>query len=181
MLVPLAVLALGAVVAGFLFTDSFIGHHYKEFWGKALFEGSHNHILHAMHEVPTWVAWSATIAMTAGFAIAVLYYLVAPWLPAATAAAFKPLYTFLLNKWYFDELYDLIFVRPAKAIGWGLWKGGDGAMIDGTIDGTAATVQRTTDRVVKLQTGFVYHYAFAMLIGVALIITWFIFAGGVTK
>ncbi len=180
MLIPLLVLAIGAVAAGFVFTGYFIGHDYKAFWAKALFEGEHNHILHAMHEVPTWVAWSATIAMTAGFGIAVLYYIVAPGLPAATARAFKPLYLFFLNKWYFDELYDAIFVRPAKAIGWGLWKGGDGATIDGIIDGTAASVQKVTGRVVKMQSGYVYHYAFAMLIGVALIITWFI-AGGAAK
>ena len=180
MLVPLLVLAIGAVAAGFVFTEYFIGHDYKTFWGKALFEGPQNHILHAMHEVPNWVAWSATIAMTAGFLIAVLYYLVAPSLPAATARAFRPLYLFFLNKWYFDELYDAIIVKPAKAIGWGLWKGGDGATIDGIIDGTAASVQKVTGRVVKMQSGYVYHYAFAMLIGVALIVTWFI-AGGAAK
>jgi NADH-quinone oxidoreductase subunit L len=180
MLIPLLVLAIGAVVAGFVFTGYFIGHHYKEFWGKALFEGPQNHILHAMHEVPTWVAWSATVAMVAGFGLAVLYYILAPGLPAATARAFKPVYLFLLNKWYFDELYDLLFVRPARAIGWALWKGGDGAAIDGLINGTAASVQKVTGRVVKMQSGYVYHYAFAMLIGVAIIITWFI-VGGAAK
>ena len=181
MLIPLLVLAIGAVAAGFVFTEFFIGHHYKEFWGKALFEGPQNHILHAMHEVPTLVAWSATIAMIAGLAVAVLYYLVAPGLPAATARAFKPLYLFLLNKWYIDELYDAVFVRPAKWLGWAFWKGGDGATIDGIIDGTAGGVQKVTGRVVKLQSGYVYHYAFAMLIGVAFLITWFMFAGGAPK
>ncbi len=181
MLVPLMVLALGAVVAGFVFTEVFIGHHYKEFWGKALFEGANNHILHDMHKVPTWVAWSATIAMLTGLAIATLYYIVAPSLPAITARACKPLYLFLLNKWYFDELYDWLLVRPAKWLGWAFWKGGDGATIDGMIDGTASSVQKVTGRVVRLQTGFVYHYAFAMLIGVAAIITWFMFAGGAAK
>ena len=119
--------------------------------------------------------------MTAGFAIAYLYYIVAPWLPEATAKAFRPLYLFLLNKWYFDELYDFLFVRPAFWIGRLLWKGGDGAIIDGTIDGTARGVGWTTGRIVRLQSGYVYHYAFAMLIGVALLISYFIFAGGVTK
>ena len=141
------------------------------------FAARHNHVLHAMHDVPEWVSYSSFVAMLIGFAIAWLYYIRAPWLPAATARAFKPLYLFLLNKWYFDELYDLIFVRPAFAIGRFLWKGGDGAVIDGAIDGTAATVGRITGRVVKLQTGYVYNYAFAMLIGVAALLTWLTYNG----
>jgi NADH-quinone oxidoreductase subunit L len=183
MLVPLFVLAVGALVAGYSFKEYFIGHDYKAFWGKALYnEGKQaSHIMHAFHEVPGWVGWAPFVAMAAGFALAYLYYIVAPGLPAATARAFRPLYLFLLNKWYFDELYDRIFVRPALAIGRALWKGGDGAVIDGTIDGTAATVSRVTDRVVKLQTGYVYHYAFAMLIGLAAIITWFMLGLGGAK
>jgi NADH-quinone oxidoreductase subunit L len=179
-------LAVGAAVAGFLFQRFFIGtgvhgapDPYKAFWGKSIFEGEHNHILHAMHEIPAWVPWSPFIAMALGFAIAWLYYIRMPWLPAATARAFRPLYLFLLNKWYFDELYDAIFVRPAMWLGRLLWKGGDGRIIDGIgPDGIAARVQDVTGRVVKLQTGYLYHYAFAMLIGVALIITWFMFQGG---
>ena len=142
MMVPLAVLSLGAVLAGILFVPYFIGHDESAFWGAAIFRGEHNHILHEMHEVPGWVPYSSFIAMLAGFAIAWVYYIRAPWLPAATARTFRPLYLFLLNKWYFDELYDLIFVRPAFAIGRFLWKDGDGAVIDGAIDGTAAGVVR---------------------------------------
>ena len=161
------------MAAGFAFQHFFIGEGYKEFWGKALFEGQHNHILHAMHEVPDWVGWAPTLAMLAGFALSYLYYIAAPSLPAATARAFRPLYLFLLNKWYFDELYDWLFVRPAFWIGRLLWKRGDGTIIDGLgPDGIANRVLWTTGRVVKLQTGYVYHYAFAMLIGVALIVTW---------
>src|SRR5690606_27257832 len=105
-----------------------------------------------------------------------LYYMAAPWLPAATARAFKPLYLFLLNKWYFDELYDLIFVRPAMRLGRLLWKRGDGTIIDGLgPDGFAASVLWTTGRVIRLQTGYLYHYAFAMLIDVALIVTAFMY------
>ena len=178
MLVVLAALGVGAAASGFAFQKFFVGGGYKEFWGAALFEGPNNHVLHAMHEVPGWVQWSATIAMLGGFAIAYLYYIAAPSLPAATARAFRPLYLFLLNKWYFDELYDWLFVRPAFWIGRLLWKGGDGKIIDGLgPDGIASRVLWTTGRVVKLQTGYVYHYAFAMLIGVALIITAFMFAG----
>jgi hypothetical protein len=177
MLVPLAVLALGAVAAGVVFAPYFIGDHNGGFWSGALFAGKDNHILHAMHEVPHWVGFAPFVAMVAGFALAYLYYIAVPSLPAATAKAFRPLYLFFLNKWYFDELYDAIFVRPAMAIGRALWKGGDGAIIDGTIDGTAKTVAWTTGRVVKLQTGYVYTYAFAMLIGVAALITWFMVGG----
>jgi NADH-quinone oxidoreductase subunit L len=177
MMVPLAVLALGAALAGALFVGYFIGHDEKEFWGAALFRGEHNHILHEMHDVPEWVSYSSFVAMLAGFAIAWVYYIGAPWLQAATARAFKPLYLFLLNKWYFDELYDFLFVRPAFAIGRFLWKEGDGVIIDGAIDGTAEGVVRVTDRVVKLQTGYMYHYAFAMLIGVAAILTWLTYSG----
>ena len=177
MLVPLAVLALGATVAGLIFYDYFVGPEESQFWGASLFRAEHNHVLHAMHEVPEWVSYSSLVAMLTGFAIAWLFYIRAPWLPAATARAFKPLYLFLLHKWYFDELYDLIFVRPAFALGWILWKGGDGALIDGAIDGTAAAVGRITGRVIRLQTGYVYNYAFAMLIGVAALLTWLTYNG----
>ncbi|KAB2911914.1 MAG: NADH-quinone oxidoreductase subunit L [Hyphomicrobiaceae bacterium] len=176
MLLPLLLLAVGAVAAGFLFQHFFIGEGFKEFWRASLFEGPQNHVRHAMHELPGWVAWAPFTAMAAGFALSYLYYIAAPRLPAATAKAFKPLYLFLLNKWYFDELYDWLFVRPALWLGRLLWKGGDGKIIDGLgPDGVASRVLWATGRVVKLQTGYIYHYAFAMLIGVALIITSFMF------
>ncbi|MFN0217420.1 MAG: NADH-quinone oxidoreductase subunit L [Hyphomicrobium sp.] len=177
MMAPLAVLAAGSIFAGFAFKDFFIGHEEAAFWGASIFRGEGNHILHELHQVPKWVGFAPLVAMLSGFAIAWVYYIGAPWLPAATARAFRPLYLFLLNKWYFDELYDLIFVRPAFAIGRFFWKGGDGAVIDGAIDGTAAGVGRVTGRVVKLQTGYVYHYAFAMLIGVAALLTWLTWNG----
>jgi NADH-quinone oxidoreductase subunit L len=179
MLVPLLLLALGAVVAGFVFQHLFIGGAYKEFWRSALFEGAGNHIRHAMHEIPGWVGWAPFWAMVGGFALSVLYYVLAPWLPRVTANTFEPVYRFLLNKWYFDELYDFLFVRPAFWLGRLFWKRGDGTVIDGLgPDGVAATTLWTTGWIVKLQTGYVYHYAFAMLIGVALLVTWFMFYGG---
>ena len=178
MLIPLFVLALGAVVAGVLFQKYFIGHDYKVFWGKALQEGPNNHILHDMHAVPGWVGWAPFAAMSAGLALAYTYYIAVPTLPAATAKAFRPLYLFFLNKWYFDELYDWLFVRPAFAIGRMLWRKGDGATIDGMIDGTAASVGRITGRVVKLQSGYVYHYAFSMLLGLAALMSWFMLTIG---
>jgi NADH-quinone oxidoreductase subunit L len=178
MLVPLYLLALGSVAAGFLFQKNFIGDAYQAFWGKSIFEGKDNHILDAMHHVPGWVGWSAFVAMALGFGIAYLYYIVVPWLPQATVRAFRPLYLFLLNKWYFDEIYDWLFVRPAFWIGRTLWKTGDGKIIDGLgPDGVAARVLDVTGRVVRLQTGYVYHYAFAMLIGVAFLITMFMVGG----
>jgi NADH-quinone oxidoreductase subunit L len=182
MMLPLLVLATGAVVAGFVFKGLFIGESYKDFWGHSLVEGPHNHIMHAMHEVPEWVGWAPFIAMIGGFALSYLYYIMAPWLPALTARVFKPIYLFLLNKWYFDELYDWLFVRPTLWLGRVLWKQGDGTIIDGLgPDGVASRVLWTTGRIVKLQTGYVYHYAFAMLIGVALIVTWFMFYAGAVR
>jgi NADH-quinone oxidoreductase subunit L len=179
MLIPLAFLAVGAVAAGFGFKYFFVGDGYASFWGRALYTGPQNQILEHAHHVPAWVVWSATIAMIAGFGLAWLYYVSATWLPAATARALRPLYNFLLNAWYFDKLYDWLFVRPAFAIGRVLWKTGDGKIIDGLgPDGVSARVLATTARVVKLQTGYLYHYAFAMLIGVAIIITIFMFTGG---
>lgn len=174
MLVPLAVLALGSIAAGFVFAGEFVGHHYKEFWANSIYEGPNNHIMHDMHQIPEWVYWAPFFAMASGFGLSWLYYIGAPWLPEATARTFKPVYLFLLNKWYFDELYDWLFVKPTMALGRFLWKSGDGAVIDGTIDGTARGVQWTTGRAVKLQTGYIYHYAFAMLIGVAAILTFFL-------
>ncbi len=188
MLIPLYVLATGAILAGAVFAKYFIGvghskgepDPYKIFWGPSIFEGPKNHILHAMHEIPHWVGFAPFIAMLAGLGLAYVYYIRAPWLPEATAKAFRPLYLFFLNKWYIDELYDFLFVRPAFAIGRLLWKGGDGAIIDGTIDGTASTVGWVTGRTVKLQTGYVFHYAYAMLLGVAAILTYMI-AGGIGR
>ena len=178
MLIPLAVLAVGAVGAGFLFEPYFAGHAYDEFWKGALFTGEHNHILHARHEIPAWVGLAPTGMMIAGFLASLYVYVLKPGLAQKLAAAFPRLYQFLLNKWYFDELYDAIFVRPAFAIGRLFWKGGDGAIIDGLgPDGVAARVADGARIAVRLQTGYIYNYAFAMLIGVAAIVTYFV-AGG---
>ncbi len=178
MLVPLALLALGSIASGFVFQGYFLGEDRGAFWGQALYEAPGKDILHHMHEAPAWVGFAPTIAMIGGFLLAYLYYIFAPGLPAATARAFRPLYLFLLNKWYFDELYDWMFVRPTLWLGRFLWKEGDGAVIDGAIDGTARAVGWTTGRVVRLQTGYVYTYAFAMLIGVAALLTYFMFGTG---
>ena len=178
MLIPLYALAIGAIAAGFVFQDYFIGHAFKEFWGSALANGPVMEEMHHEGVIPEWVAWSPFIAMILGLGLAYLFYIRDTALPAKLAAQHEPVYKFLLNKWYFDELYDFIFVRPAMWLGRFLWKKGDGMVIDGLgPDGVASTVVDVTRGVVRLQTGYVYHYAFAMMIGVAAIITWFLFGG----
>ncbi len=182
MLIPLGVLAAGAIFAGFPFVHAFLSDAGGAFWKGAIFTGAANHTLHDMHDaakLPAWVPWTPFVMMVAGFVLAYAFYLKWPELPKGLAERHPALYRFLLNKWYFDELYDRIFVRPARCLGHFLWKKGDGAVIDGLgPDGVSAVVLRVTGRVVKLQTGFVYHYAFAMLLGVAGFVTWYLFSGG---
>ena len=110
-----------------------------------------------------------------GIAVAYALYVVDPRLPARLALQFRALYLFLLNKWYFDELYDWLFVRPAMMIGGGLWKSGDGAVIDGLgPDGVAAVTRDLARQASRLQTGYLYHYAFAMMIGLVVLVTWYL-------
>jgi len=177
MLIPIGILAAGSILAGFPFKELFAGHGIEEF-----FRGSvkmHPHIIEEMHHIPEWIGFMPTAMMILGFVAAWLFYIRRPYLPVELARQHQMLYRFLLNKWYFDELYDLIFVRPAKWLGRFLWKKGDGFIIDGFgPDGVSARVLDVTRNVVKLQTGYLYHYAFAMLIGVAGLITWFMFGVG---
>ena len=178
MLVPLAALAVGAVLAGVVFRHVFIGGGFEGFWKEALFLGPDNHILEQMETAPWLVSLLPTLMMLGGFAVAYYMYIVAPDAPRALAAQNPLLYRFLLNKWYFDELYDLLFVRPAFWLGRLFWKGGDGFIIDGFgPDGVAARVFDVTRNVVRLQSGYVYQYAFAMLLGAAAFITWFLLGG----
>ncbi|UUP19186.1 NADH-quinone oxidoreductase subunit L [Nitratireductor thuwali] len=173
MLVPLFLLAIGAIFAGVVFHDYFVGYDYDHFWKGALFTLPGNEILEEFHHVPLWVKLAPLVAMLLGLAFAWLFYIRDPERPKALARQHRGLYAFLLNKWYFDELYDFLFVRPAKRLGTFLWKEGDGRVIDGLgPDGISARVVDVTNRVVKLQSGYLYHYAFAMLIGVAALVTW---------
>ncbi len=179
MLVPLYILAAGAVLAGFIWHDFFIGHaeHIAHFFAGSLVVDEH--LVETVHSVPFWVRASSTVAMILGFAAAWYMYMVDRTAPARLAATNPGLYKFLLNKWYFDELYNFLFVRPALYIGRGLWKGFDDWLIDQTIvEGLGARVKDVTGRVVKLQSGYLYHYAFIMLIGIAALLTWAITAGG---
>jgi len=131
-----------------------------------------------MHHIPELIGYLPTAMMALGFVIAWIFYIRRPELPAELARQHEPLYRFLLNKWYFDEIYDYVFVRPAMWLGRLLWKGGDGFIIDGFgHDGVSTRVLDVTRNVVRLQTGYLYHYAFAMLIGVAAAVTWFMFYG----
>ncbi|KIZ36874.1 MULTISPECIES: NADH-quinone oxidoreductase subunit L [Rhodopseudomonas] len=177
MLIPLFVLAVGALAAGFPFKELFAGHGIEEFFRDSL--KMNPEIIDAMHHIPESVAFLPTVMMVIGFLVAWMFYIRRPYLPVELANQHQLLYKFLLNKWYFDELYDLIFVRPTKWLGRFLWKKGDGLIIDGLgPDGISARVLDVTRGVVRLQTGYLYHYAFAMLIGVAGLITWFMLGVG---
>jgi NADH-quinone oxidoreductase subunit L len=178
MLVPVAALALGATLAGVAFRTWFIGGGYEDFWKHALYLAPGNKILEEMETVPWFVSLLPTLMMAGGFLVAAYMYVVNRAAPKALAEANPLLYRFLLNKWYFDELYDFLFVRPAFWLGRLFWKGGDGFLIDGFgPDGVSARVLDVTRNVVRLQSGYIYHYAFAMLIGVAAFTTWYLFGG----
>ena len=178
MLVPLAVLAAGAVFAGILFDHFFIGEQSAGFWHGALGAIAGNGLKPQLETFPMWVEIAPFVLTVFGFGVAYYYYILNPELPAQMAAKRGMLYLFLYNKWYFDELYDLIFVRPAKKLGRFLWKFGDGTIIDGLgPDGIASRVLDATRGAVRLQSGYVYHYAFAMLIGVVALATWLLLSG----
>ena len=175
MLVPLGVLALGALFAGFAFNHFFMGEGAHEFWRASLVvpHGGEEHL-------PLWVEFGPLAVTIAGFLIAYYFYILHPAVAAAMQAKQGLLYLFLYNKWYFDEIYDFLFVRPALKLGRFLWKRGDGTVIDGLgPDGIAARVLDATRGAVRLQTGYVYHYALAMLLGVVALATWFMVSGGV--
>jgi NADH-quinone oxidoreductase subunit L len=175
MTVPLMVLGVGAVLAGIVFAPYFVGEHLEEFWGEAIFVLASHTALEDAHHSPALVVWAPTIVAVLGIATAYLFYVRRPDLPGRLAASLRPLYLFFLNKWYWDELYDAVFVRPAMALGRAFWKGGD----EGTIDrfgpnGVAGRVVAIARRTTRLQTGYVYHYAFVMLIGVVAFVSWYL-------
>jgi NADH-quinone oxidoreductase subunit L len=177
MLVPIGVLAAGSIFSGLPFRELFVGHGVEEFFRDSV--KMNPHILEDMEHMPALLGYLPFVMMVLGLAVSYLFYIRRPYLPEELANQQPMLYEFLLNKWYFDELYDLIFVRPAKWTGRFLWKFGDGYIIDGFgPDGVSAWVLDITRNVVKIQTGYLYHYAFAMLIGVAGLITWFMFGFG---
>jgi len=228
MLIPLGVLAVGAVLAGMVWYNSFFGHtdkvakfygipyaeaaeahgeaneahgddhaedkvhakdkgyggdHHYVFAGKpgegALYIAPDNTLLDDAHAVPKWVKVSPFVAMVFGFVMAMWFYIWNPSLPARLAENQRPLYLFLKNKWYFDELYNAVFVRPALWIGKQLWKRGDGNVIDGSLNGVAmGFVPFVTRLAGRAQSGYIFTYAFAMVIGIAVLVTWMSLSGG---
>jgi NADH-quinone oxidoreductase subunit L len=178
MLIPLAVLAVGSIAAGWPVLGLFTGHGAEEFFRDSLKFAPGNTVLEDMEHLPLAVTLAPTVMMIGGFLVAWLFYIARPSLPEAYARDQPVLYRFLLNAWYFDKIYDFLIVRPLIWLGRLLWKGGDGFIIDGLgPDGISARVLDVTRGVVRLQTGYLYHYAFAMLIGVAVFITYFMFYG----
>ncbi|HTI66817.1 MAG TPA: NADH-quinone oxidoreductase subunit L [Caulobacteraceae bacterium] len=176
MLIPLLVLAVGAIFAGFFFHEMFVGEGRAEFWKGAIFTAPANHVL-GEHEMPEWVMLAPLVASVLGLAVAAYVYLLKEGLGAKLAARGGPAYTFFYNKWFFDELYEATFVRGAKALGDLFWKGGDVKIIDGLgPNGVAWVAALTGKQVGKVQTGYVYHYAFVMLLGVAGLLTYALMA-----
>lgn len=221
MLIPLGVLALGAVFSGMIWYKSFFGsdadvnkffgiqshysetvkdghsddahgsdshgddHAAKDDHGApvaptgAIFMAPDNHVLHDAHYAPKWVKVSPFVAMLIGFVMALWFYIWNPEMPKRWAEAQRPLYLFLLNKWYFDEIYEAIFVRPASALGRFLWKRGDENTIDGTINGIAMGIIPFFTRLAgRAQSGYIFTYALAMVLGIVVLITWMTFSGG---
>lgn len=215
MLIPLGVLAVGAVFAGAIWYGSFFGKtnevvkffggHYEEPAKElaaavaennpkasklkyvmadepgeaAIYIKPENTILHEAHYVPTWVKLSPFVSMLLGLIVALWFYIWDPSMPRKVAESQRPLYLFLLNKWYFDEIYDFLIVRPAQALGRFLWKRGDGSVIDGFLNGVAmGIVPFFTKLAGRAQSGYIFTYAFAMVIGIAVLVTWMTFSGG---
>jgi NADH-quinone oxidoreductase subunit L len=176
MRVPLLVLALGAAVAGYLAFGAFVGDEHAQFWKSAILVLPQHAALAGAERVPFVVAYLPLFCAVLGIATAYLFYIVDRSLPVWLAARYRALYQFLLSRWYFDELYDRLFVRPAMVIGDGLWRSGDGAVIDGLgPNGVAAITRDLARQASRLQTGYLYHYAFAMMIGLVALVTWYLF------
>jgi len=175
MLVPLLVLATGATVFGFIGFDLFVGPDRASFWKSSILVLPQYDSLAKVEEIPQLVRYLPLICGLLGIATAYVFYVVDRTIPVRLASQLRALYLFLLNKWYFDELYDWLFVRPAMSIGDGLWKSGDGAGIDGLgPDGVAAVTRDLARQASRLQTGYLYHYAFAMMIGLVAFVTWYL-------
>jgi NADH-quinone oxidoreductase subunit L len=179
MLVPLILLSVGAAFAGIVFVEYFVGPENADFWRGAIFNAPTNHVLAQREHLAPWVAWSPLVCSIIGLLVAAYMYLWKEGLGAKLAANRDPLYLFFYNKWYFDELYDLTFVRATKALGDIFWKVGDKKIIDGLgPDGVAAAANAIGKRTGKMQSGYVYHYAFVMLLGVLGLVTFAFFAWG---
>ena len=170
MLGPLVVLAIGAVFAGWALDSWFIGADWQHFWNGAIFNGRQNQVIENLEHVPGWVDAAPLVLALLGIAAAYVMYIANPLLPVRLAQSFGGIYRFVLNKWYFDELYNTIFVQPAIRLSRLFWQVGDVTIIDGVPNGLAELTTDGSRQVVKIQTGSLAVYAFVMLIGVVLLV-----------
>ena len=176
MLIPLYVLAAGALVMGGLGYHWFVGEGASAFWGNSIVVLPSHPGIAGAETVPAWVSALPLVAGLTGIALAWYAYIRDPRVPGEAARAFEPLYQFLVNKWYFDEIYNFFFVRPTFWLARVLWRGGDGMVIDGFgPDGISEVTGDLSVRASRLQSGYVFQYAFAMVIGVAIFVSWFLF------
>ena len=174
MTLPLVALSFGAVFAGWLLHAIFIGDHNAAYWQGAIFNGPNNHVLQQVERTPLLIGLLPTATGVLGLLLAYVFYSLRPALPGRLAAAFPFVYRFLLNKWYFDELYDFLFVRPSVWLARELWQVGDATIIDGVPNGLASMAEGGSVQVVRIQTGSIAVYAFTMLIGLVLMVTFFV-------
>tara|TARA_A100001388_G_scaffold239585_1_gene194930 strand:+ start:273 stop:2201 length:1929 start_codon:yes stop_codon:yes gene_type:complete len=174
MLFPLFILSIFTIFSGVYFVDYFMYHDYQYLWQSSIYLSENNHVIESIHYVPKWVKYSPLVMMIIGLITAVIFYLLYPKVPKFLSSQFNPVYKFLLNKWYFDEIYEFIFVRNISRIGNFLSNFGDKRIIDGLgPDGISLRVMDIAKQISRIQTGYIYHYAFAMLIGLMLFITYF--------
>ena len=180
MLIPLFVLALGAIFSGWYFYNDFVGYNWKEFWGNSIFISEKHKAFKLAHYVPLWVKYLPIFLAILGILCAYLFYVLNPNLPKILSKKFSPIYNLFFNKWYFDELYDYLFVKSFIKFGNFFWKKGD----EGTIDrfgpnGISKLVKNISSKSIIIQSGYIYHYAFAMLIGLVVLITWLLMDYGI--
>ena len=180
MLIPLFVLALGAIFSGWYFYNDFVGYNWKEFWGNSIFISEKHKAFKLAHYVPLWVKYLPIFLAILGILCAYLFYVLNPNLPKILSKKFSPIYNLFYNKWYFDELYDYLFVKSFIKFGNFFWKKGD----EGTIDrfgpnGISNLVKNISSKSIIIQSGYIYHYAFAMLIGLVVLITWLLMDYGI--
>ena len=180
MLIPLFVLAFGAVFSGWYFYNDFVGYNWKEFWGNSIFISEKHKAFKLAHYVPLWVKYLPIFLAILGILCAYLFYILNPNLPKILSKKFSSIYNLFFNKWYFDELYDYLFVKSFIKFGNYFWKKGD----EGTIDrfgpnGISKLVKNISSKSIIIQSGYIYHYAFAMLIGLVVLITWLLMDYGI--
>ncbi len=176
MLAPLVVLAIGALASGFLLAPRFIGKAFVAFWGTSIAEPHHAAVMHALDGIPAWGAELPLLLAIAGIGVAYWFYELSPAMPGKLANAMPGLYQFVLNKWYFDEAYDAMFVRPALRLARLIWRVGDDEVIDGVPSGLARLTSEASGQAVRLQSGSIAIYGFIMLIGLMVLVTVFLLA-----